>query len=124
LHSKEISADLRSARRNAIAVPGSAGLLGLGEIGEGKEQRTWREQRLRGGAPSQKRMRGRRLAACLPAHARTQTRKRYHAALLCLDRGADRLQEVLASGGGQRRARGGEKREKREKEWRFPGGGC
>ena len=90
LRSKEVSADLRSARRSAIAVLGSAGLLGLGETGEGKEQRTWREQRLRGGAPRQKRMRGRRPAACLPAHARTQTRKRYHAALLGLDRGADR----------------------------------
>jgi hypothetical protein len=59
LRSGEISADLRSARRSAISASASpapveskvpAGLVGLGEIGEGKEQRvgeTQREERLR-----------------------------------------------------------------------------
>ena len=58
MRSGEISTDLRSARRSAISASASAspaplkstvpaGLVGLGEIGEGKEQ-TQREQRLRG----------------------------------------------------------------------------
>ena len=56
LRSGEISTDLRSARRSAISASASAspaplkstvpaGLVGLGGIGEGKEQRVWGRHR-------------------------------------------------------------------------------
>jgi hypothetical protein len=93
LRSKEVSADLRSARRSAIAAPPALpvcsdwGRSGMGRNrGRGESNDCVGELLARRGCADAR--------ACLPAHA---------------------------SGVGQRRARGGEKR---EKEWRLPGGGC